>query len=294
MQTEALDIKIPSSTKEWEDIRADFQSKSTNGFIHGCVGAIDGYLQEIIAPTMRDTLGNVDAFFSGHYLVYGINCIAVCDAQLRFLYFGVVSPGKTNDNVSFRRTEGLIEAINRLPQGLFLVGDAAFTLSENLLIPFVGCLAGEVEKDAYNFHISQLRIRIEMAFGRLVKKFAILGTKMRTGIKNTTKILMSCARLHNYLINKRAELMDEDGNEDCDNNEADALMVRMGPCGMQYLPSLPESFEEIEGYSQIRQSILDSIQKKKIRRPNYNIERNRQRAIVNSFRDIPREYFHPR
>ena len=53
-------------------------------------------------------------------------------------------------------------------------GDAAYTLTEHLLVPFTGSQQDNVDNDAYNFYLSQLRIQIEMAFGRLVWKWGIL------------------------------------------------------------------------------------------------------------------------
>ena len=294
LQCDSLKIKMPSTAEEWEAVRRGFHSKSSGGIVHGCVGALDGYLQQVVAPKKKEVGGNVLAFFSGHYLVYGINCQAMCDADLKFLYFGVVAPGRTNDNVAIDRSEGLLELINSLPQGLFVVGDAAYTLMEHLLIPFVGCMRDDPDRDAYNFHISQLRIRIEMALGRLVSKFGILRSKMKCSLKTTTKALMVCARLYNYIIDWSPKL----NNTSCGSNantinEGD-LSVKMGPNGMEYLPSLPESFVEMEGHSQIRQSLLDAIKANKVRRPNYNIVRNMDRHANDSFHGIPPEYFNPR
>jgi hypothetical protein len=53
------------------------------------------------------------------------------------LFFGVVAPGKTNDNSTFKYCTALKE-INELPYGLFMVGYAAYTPYEWLLIPLVG------------------------------------------------------------------------------------------------------------------------------------------------------------
>jgi hypothetical protein len=64
--------------------------------------------------------------------------------------------------------------IENLPAGLYIVGDAAYTLTEKLLIPFTGSQQLDPKIDIFNVHLSQLRIRIEMAFGRLVRKFRIL------------------------------------------------------------------------------------------------------------------------
>ena len=103
-----------------------------------------------------------------------MNCQAACDANLRFLFFGIVASGKTNDNVAFPRCGILYDCTTKLPIGTYLLGDAAYTLCDRLLIPFTGSQRDGKNNDAYNFDLSQLQICIEMTFGRLVRKCAIL------------------------------------------------------------------------------------------------------------------------
>ena len=91
-------------------------------------------------------------------------------SDLRFLYFAVISLGSTNDNVWFELAKGLKAILDQLPQGLYTVANAAYTLSETVLIPFTGAHQIDAANHAFNFYLSQLRIRVEMAFGRLVKK----------------------------------------------------------------------------------------------------------------------------
>ena len=165
----------------------------------GCVGAIDGYFQSSNAP-FRRKVGNVLAYCLGHYEDYGVNCQEACDASLHFLYFGVVAPDRTNDNAVFPLCKGLLEAIANLPPGLFFVGDAAYTLEEHLHVPFTGADKLDANKDVFNFYLSQMRIRIEMAFGRLVQKFGILERNLVGQLESSSKIITACSRLHNYVI----------------------------------------------------------------------------------------------
>ena len=64
-----------------------------------------------------------------------------------------------------------MDEIQKLALGRFLVGDAAYKLTEHLLTPFTGLQRLDQGKDAFNFYSSQVQIRIEMAFGRLMNKF---------------------------------------------------------------------------------------------------------------------------
>ena len=63
------------------------------GACKGCVGAIDGWLCCINKPRVH----NAAHHCSGHCQRHGINVQAVVDANLRFLHFGTISPGRMND-----------------------------------------------------------------------------------------------------------------------------------------------------------------------------------------------------
>ena len=85
-----------------------------------------------------------------------MNCQAACDSTLKFLYFGVVASGSTNDNIAYAMATELRDTIEALPLGLYFVGDAAYTLSERLLILFTGSQRENPSNDTFNFHLSQL------------------------------------------------------------------------------------------------------------------------------------------
>jgi hypothetical protein len=55
-----------------------------------------------------------------------------------------------------------------------VVGDNAYVCTEHLITPFMGSSNLNSENDSYNFFLSQLRIRVEMAFGRLIAKWRSL------------------------------------------------------------------------------------------------------------------------
>ena len=87
-----------------------------------------------------------------------------------------------------------------LPIGMYFVGDAAYSLEEGLLVPYIGSQRLNPNNDAFNFHLSQMRIRIEMAFGRLVRKFQVLKRNLEGKLGKMSQILNTCARLHNFII----------------------------------------------------------------------------------------------
>ena len=83
------------------------------------------------------------------------------------------------------------------------MGDNAYQLSNTLLIPFSGVDANDVDNDVYNFYLSQLRIRIEMSFGRLVSKWRIFRSDLysNNGSAKNIRIMRVGAKLHNFVIN---------------------------------------------------------------------------------------------
>ena len=183
-----LNIELPKTPNQWNEIRLGFQLKSTDGIIDGCVGCLDGLLQKTIAPSASDVT-NIRSYYSGHYEHYGLNCQAEFESSLKCIYFGVVAPGSTNDNIAYHFANDLADTIKQLPQGLYFIGDAAYSSSDKLLIPFTDSQRDNQSNDAYNFYISQLRIRIEMAFGLLVSKFRILKTPLQSSVKKMVKLL---------------------------------------------------------------------------------------------------------
>ena len=71
-------------------------------------------------------------------MTYGINLQAVCDADSQSIYFGLIAPGKCSDQVAFEQNSIFGRVAALLDTGFSLVGDAAYTLSDVMLVPFVG------------------------------------------------------------------------------------------------------------------------------------------------------------
>ena len=130
----------------------------------------------------------------------GVNCQAMCDHLCWFTYFGTVSPGGAND-VRAYRSSLIKEWVDNLPPPrYYIIADNAYIVSEHLLTPFYGAEKGDNHKDAFNFYLSPLCIRIEMAFGLLVTKWRILlHAPLQFWLKNVGKVL-HCLRLAPQLL----------------------------------------------------------------------------------------------
>jgi hypothetical protein len=271
LSSEALDIKLPTEPEEWEKIRKGFAEKSSHRVLSGCLGAIDGFFQPTICPTVLESCGFPRSYYSGHYQSTGLNCQAICDSKLRFLFFAVIAPGQTNDAVAYELTN-LRDVIEKFAPGAFIAGDAAYLLTEHLLVPYTGTDKQNPDKDSYNFYLSQLRIRIEMSFGMLTTKWRILRRKLETSLVTSSKILECCARLHNYVLNCKDDIDDEFsvGEDEADGPTIHRLVG--SPLGWGYLPTV-EDFRTLPGTSLTRDTVLRKIIREGLRRPAHNLQR---------------------
>jgi hypothetical protein len=167
-----LDLKLPTTRDELDDVRRGFCCKSRKGVMDGCVGAIDGYLCMINTPQKRFVC-NVKEYFSGHYKMYGINMQAMCDSEGKFMYCVLMAPGRSHDWPAYNATN-LKTWVEALPPDYSVVADNAYTGSTKLVVPFQGQQKADQGNSVFNFCLSQCQINIERAFGMFVGKWGIL------------------------------------------------------------------------------------------------------------------------
>jgi len=118
----------------------------------GCIGALDGLLLLIQAPS-REEASNAQQFFSGHYQQMGLNVQALVDSNLRFLYAGILKGGRSRDYKAYMKSI-LMSWIESLPPWFFVAGDNAYLCTEHLLIPFMGSNHLNPDNDSYSFFVS--------------------------------------------------------------------------------------------------------------------------------------------
>lgn len=254
-----LDISFPDSEDDVSTAAQNFQQISSAGIIDGCVGCLDGMLLRIQTPSTDET-GHVMSYYSGHYADYGINIQAACDSACRFIFVGVSAPGGASDLVAFRRT-ALCQMIDDLPLGRYVLADNAYVCTEHLLTPFPGEQRRQPQNDSYNYHLSQLRMRIEMTFGQFVNKWRLFKRPLQVKLKNAGKVFMCASRLHNFCINERlSQGIDATTMDDEDN------------VGV-FIPSDPT--ETVAGNSMMRDILVDQIYHSGLSRPAANRQRNR-------------------
>ena len=146
---------LPRNPEECDEVAAGFVKVSRDELFGGCVSAVDSFFQAITCPKASE-VSNQTSYYRGHYENFGLNCQEVCTHDLSFIYFGVVTLGSTNDMIAITKTDNLVDEIRKLALGRFLVGDAAYELTEHLLNPYTGSQWSDQGKDAFNFYFSQV------------------------------------------------------------------------------------------------------------------------------------------
>jgi hypothetical protein len=245
-----LQLKFPKTADQQKQTAAEFASRSFHGVLRGCLGAIDGWLVLIKAPSAKECQGgNVRSYFSGHYQTYGINVQACVDIHSRFTAVSMACPGKTNDAQAWVCWK-LSKIIESFPFGYYLVGDNAYPCCDRLLTPFnITEKDNCVYRDSFNFYLSQLRIRVEMAFGLLVCKFRIFKKPLEVSLKNVHRIVHAAMVLHNFHITERLK-------------NTGVVMAR-------------ETYDTLEPYFGGTEGI-----KRKVRQPNGKFKRHKDGKIV--------------
>jgi DDE superfamily endonuclease len=202
-----LAIEYPTDHEEQRAVARGFQEVSKADFAC-CAGAIDGILIWTHKLTEKDcelVRCGAGKFFCGRKHKYGMNCQAICDARGKFLDLSIRYPGSSSDCLAFEKMSIFTKLMQRgfLAPGLCLFGDNAYINSMFMATPFAGVVSGGT-KDAYNFFQSQVRIRIECAFGMLTHRWALLRSAipMNISIRRTVALVMALAKLHNFCIDE--------------------------------------------------------------------------------------------
>lgn len=187
----------------------------------------------------------------------GLNVQAVCDSKSRFIFFAVAAPGSSSDIRALRQTS-LPQFVDSLPTGRYLIGDCAYVPTEHMLTPFGGSQKAIPVNDNYNFYLSQLRIKIEQAFGLMTTKWRRLRSPLQVSLKTASRVSVAIARLHNYCINRRQYV--------------DITSIEEVVYGVGYIPSQRPTIS-VQGVSTLRSKMVEFIAECALARPQHNLVR---------------------
>jgi hypothetical protein len=204
---DGLTFSFPASHAAQRELAAGFKERSKAGF-DCCCGAMDGMLVWIERPTAFDCdMAQCGArkFFCGRKHKYGLNMQGTCDADGKFLDVSIQHPASTSDFLSYTTSKlsKKLETPGYLAKGLVIFGDSAYVNCSYFVTPYKSVKSGS--KDDFNFYHSQVRIKIECAFGMLVARWGLLRRALPAsiGLKKTTALVLCLCRLHNYCIDCR-------------------------------------------------------------------------------------------
>jgi DDE superfamily endonuclease len=148
-------LRIPQSSNEWQEIADAFYEKWNFPL---CLGAIDGkHISIIKPPASGSEYFNYKKFCS-------IVLLAVVDADMKFIYVDVGSPGKCSDggiwgdcslnkkiqSNSLNLPEPKVTIGNNRIVNHVFVGDEAFPLNDRMMRPFSARELDE-RKRIYNY-----------------------------------------------------------------------------------------------------------------------------------------------
>lgn len=184
-------------------------SQDSRGVMKGVIGALDGLAVRIDCPKEVNDPSNY--FCRKNF--FALNAQGICDRRKRVLWLSGHHQGASHDSSAWMDTD-IYEVLEDLEEdlaelGFFLVGDSAYPISRNLLIPYPEADTNSPE-DAFNFWLSNSRIQIECAFGEIIMRWGIFWRKLKFPLAKSLVIIRTAAKLHNFLIDTRDDNEEED------------------------------------------------------------------------------------
>lgn len=141
---------------------------------------------------------------------------AICDHTCQFIHCYVGHVGSVHDQRVFRLSEvqSYLGDVSKFLEESHLIGDLAYKLHENLLIPYRDNGHLTERQRNYNFVHSSARMAIERAFGLLKGRFRSLLTTLALDRVDLISLhILACCVLHNICLIKN-DIFDVEINED--------------------------------------------------------------------------------
>ncbi|KAH7949367.1 hypothetical protein HPB49_008384 [Dermacentor silvarum] len=225
-------VKFPTATEKVV-VKQRFLER---GKLPGVVGCVDGTLIAIVRPRKMSP-AETEAYWSRKGF-YALNCMVVCDANLRIMAIDPRMPGSCHDSFVWRHSA----LRRRLTCGLlndeeFLLGDSGYPLEPWLLAPVPGHPTRLTAEGRYNEAHAVVRNAAERCIGILKSRFRCLQSyrTLHYSPRKAATIVTACAALHNLCLQAEDPLPDdpEDDDTSC---TSDAATRQVQP---PQAPSLP-------------------------------------------------------
>ena len=155
-----------------------------------------------------------------------------------------------------------MKLIESLPKDYIAIGDCAYPASEKLVPIFGADLALQKSHNNFNYFASQCRIRIEMTFGIMVKKWTILSCPITTRLSNIKWIVKAIAILHNYCINQREYTVQV--NDSSDGFTCTQISQMRASAEAEYKQKVSDEFPQ---WSMARERLVNRVKNMGLQRP---------------------------
>jgi hypothetical protein len=215
-QEQNRNIRFPKTPEAQLAVMRGFRTRFS---LPGCLGALDESLIQQRKPTSAQANQDTDSYYSYKGNISSL-LLAVCDADLRLLYVSAGAPACVGDAGLYSRSrlkanvdDGLMrifdvplqfedDSAHRIRP--YLVGDAAFPLSEHMMKVIEPPPAAGSPAAAFNTRALNCRRSIENLFAVLKGRWVFLKRNhFWNSVEFTSKAILVCCALHNYLEDRR-------------------------------------------------------------------------------------------
>jgi hypothetical protein len=192
-----------------ERIRAEFG-------LPNCIGVADGTLLPLaFRPATEDY-----ADYKGRKMLYTLTMLVVNDDKRRIRYFNAGWPGSTHDDRVFRNSRIVQQLAEHFRDTEYIIGDSAYSPTDYMISTYKKPVGAPMQpdKEVFNTKLSKPRVSSEHTIGILKGRFPFLRSiRMRlTGRRSFKKILRyitACVVLHNFLVERREDDLEEDRDD---------------------------------------------------------------------------------
>ncbi|KAF4144374.1 DDE superfamily endonuclease [Phytophthora infestans] len=170
-------------------------------YYHQALGAIDGTHFQVVVST-EDT-----ARFRNHKGFVTTNVLLFCNWSMKICFAYAGAEGSAHDATVLRWSS----LLDQLPEHFYVLGDAGYGLSKQVLTPFRGVRyhlkewatsdAGRPRspKELFNLRHAKARNVIERTIGVLERRFKVLHTCMGNEMKTIKSVIYACVLTHNFI-----------------------------------------------------------------------------------------------
>lgn len=196
----SITFSFPKTRTEWERAAEAFATERSRVGPDGKyvwdtqIAALDGCHFPQANPGVA--VPNAQDYYVSRKGMYALLSVAACDAYYRFVLFEVRSEPNTADSLAWEMTDiGQWAKNGGIAWPYFIGADAAYVQADHMVIPSFD--------DDFNYEQSRMRMFIEQAFGILINRWGILWRPLKMRFNRRPAVILACARLHNWLIDRR-------------------------------------------------------------------------------------------